>query len=156
MSAIDPKRHFATVNCRVAKGLYSITLAATNFGRSFRKIENQDPIRTSAAVQVPVRLNPKKARWNPRGTEELALCASGWSLGIKGLGDIGLSASRRRSTALSAMRPAARGNLRIGWIIAAVERNSDPVEMSLRAKRSNPRRVLCKPIKMTTSVPIAP
>ena len=28
--------------------------------------------------------------------------------------------------------------------------------MSLRAKPSNPGRVLCKPIKLTTSVPIAP
>jgi hypothetical protein len=35
-------------------------------------------------------------------------------------------------------------------------RNSDPVETSLRAKRSNPRRVLCKPIKLSTSAPIAP
>jgi hypothetical protein len=34
-------------------------------------------------------------------------------------------------------------------------RNSDPVE-TLRAKRSNPRRVLCKPIKLSTSAPIAP
>jgi hypothetical protein len=34
--------------------------------------------------------------------------------------------------------------------------NADPVETSIREKRSNPRRVLCKPIKLTTSVHIAP
>jgi hypothetical protein len=34
-----------------------------------------------------------KKRWNLRGTEELTVCESGWSLGIKGAGRL---AGRRR------------------------------------------------------------
>ena len=84
----------------------------------------------------PVRLNPKKANkgWNLRGTEELTVCESGWSLGIKGAGEIGWSASRGIG-ALSVVRPVAVRNLRIGWIIAAGERNSDPVETPIQLNR---------------------
>ena len=91
---------------------------------------------TSAALQVPVRPNPKKANkgWNLRGTEELTACESGWSLGIKGAGEIGWSASRGIG-ALSVMRPVAVRNLRIGWIIAAGKRNSDPVETPIQLNR---------------------
>jgi hypothetical protein len=63
----------------------------------------------------------------------LTVCESGWSLGIKGVGEIGWSASRRR--ALSVMRPVGVRNLRIGRIIAAGERNSDPVETLIQLKR---------------------
>src|SRR5580692_3585437 len=41
-------------------------------------------------------------------------------------------------------------------MFSQVERDSEPIEMSLRVKRSNPRSVRCKPIKLTTSAPIAP
>jgi hypothetical protein len=40
----------------------------------------------------------------------------------------------RRDRSLSAMRGAAIPNLRTGWIIAAVERNSEPVEIPSRLK----------------------
>jgi hypothetical protein len=39
--------------------------------------------------------------------------------------------------------------------VANINANSDPVETSLRAKRRNPRRALCKPIRLSTSAPIA-
>jgi hypothetical protein len=45
-----------------------------------------------------------KKGWNLRGTEELAVCESGWSLGIKGVGEIGWSASRRSERCLSCGR----------------------------------------------------
>lgn len=38
------------------------------------------------------RLNPKKAWWDLRGTEELTLCACGWPLGFKGVGEIRVAA----------------------------------------------------------------
>ena len=46
-----------------------------------------------------------------------------WLVGVAGIG------------ALSVMRPVAVRNLRIGWIIAAGERNSDPVETPIQLKR---------------------
>ena len=74
----------------------------------------------------------KKGR-NLRGTEELTVCESGWSLGIKGAGEIGWSASRGDRSALchatgSCAQPA-------DWIIAAGDRNSDPGETPIQLKR---------------------
>jgi hypothetical protein len=91
---------------------------------------------TSAAVQVPIRPNPKKANkgWNLRGTEELTVCESGWSLGIKGAGEIGWSASRGIG-ALSVVPPVAVRNLRIGWIIAAGGAELRSVETPIQLNR---------------------
>jgi hypothetical protein len=52
----------------------------------------------------------------------------------QGRWEIGWSASRGIG-ALSVMRPVTVRNLRIGWIIAAGERNSDPVETPIQLNR---------------------
>ena len=87
----------------------------------------------SCTLAPPCRLPSAQIQKRPT-TEELTVCESGWSLGIKGAGEIGWSASRGIG-ALSVVPPVAVRNLRIGWIIAAGGAELRSVETPIQLNR---------------------